>query len=357
MSSFQAGLSAHRAAIAPPTGEGLGLRAPQAITSAQPTTVLPTTVQTSNLTFHTGRLITALSETEAELLHGAFHPDMPKKRLSESPDKNGLYTYIIGAQDYFASTHLSRHFPEQMMVTCTLDSSLGLKHVLISDAHSKNIYCRASFERPVIEANASASEQNASSIAIQSPSRTNLSLCSDQRIQEVIRPQDSSRAPLASHVGTSSQPIDLSQENSVDDALEATGPSHAEASNSAPSEPAPHSQTIFSIKKIKNKPAKPEDIRAHLYKNGVLRSARQIAADLDDLGLGARKNRIQEQIRAAGGIRRPEATAEQLQTHLYRENGVLATSLEEVRASLEEKNAWASDKHIQDALQNARDQQ
>lgn len=246
------------------------------------------------------------------------------------------------------------------MVTCTLDSSLGLKHVLISDAHGKNDYCKASFERPIIEVNSSASAPGASSTHIRSPSRTNLSLCSGQLIQEVIRcpnPQDFSRAPLASHVGTSSQPIDLSQEDSVDDELEETRPSHAEASNSAPSEPAPHSQTSFSIKKIKNKPATAEDIRAHLYKNGVLRSARQISDDLDALGLGARKNRIQEQIRAAGGIRRLEATAEQLQTHLYRENGVLATSLEEVKASLEEKNAWASDKHIQDALQNARDQQ
>jgi hypothetical protein len=128
-------------------------------------TALPACVQVGNLTLHAGRVMTALSDSEAQLLHSALQPETPKETFAPSPDNDGVYSYVIGAKDYFAPVHLPRQFPERMIVSCALDPSLGLKNVVISDLKSGTVYCQAHFDRPAMATQAPASEQAASSMA------------------------------------------------------------------------------------------------------------------------------------------------------------------------------------------------
>ncbi|WP_049279657.1 hypothetical protein, partial [Serratia marcescens] len=97
-------------------------------------------------TFPVGRVVTALSGFETELLHHALHGDTPKEPLSDSPDSDGVLSYTIGAKDYFDDGRLPAYFPERMMATCALNAASGLEQMIIRDMHSENIYCHAHFD-------------------------------------------------------------------------------------------------------------------------------------------------------------------------------------------------------------------
>ncbi|ELY1861842.1 hypothetical protein SL013_001252 [Serratia marcescens] len=107
---------------------------------------LPAALQVGDHTFPVGRVVTALSGFETELLHHALHGDTPKEPLSDSPDSDGVFSYTLGAKDYFDDGRLPAYFPERMMATCALNATSGLEQMIIRDMHSENIYCHAHFD-------------------------------------------------------------------------------------------------------------------------------------------------------------------------------------------------------------------
>ncbi|ELY1861840.1 hypothetical protein SL013_001250 [Serratia marcescens] len=110
------------------------------------TPALPAALQVGDHTFPVGRVVTALSGFETELLHHALHGDTPKEPLSDSPDSDGVFSYTLGAKDYFDDGRLPAYFPERMMATCALNATSGLEQMIIRDMHSENIYCHAHFD-------------------------------------------------------------------------------------------------------------------------------------------------------------------------------------------------------------------
>ncbi|MFC6478850.1 hypothetical protein ACFQDN_23275 [Pseudomonas asuensis] len=88
-----------------------------------------------------------LSEVEQEAFHLAVSTKTPKQRLSDGPDSNGLFTYAIGATDYFSGSHLPAKFPEPLLVTCTLDPALNVSRLLMGDLNGR-VYCDAHLETP-----------------------------------------------------------------------------------------------------------------------------------------------------------------------------------------------------------------
>jgi len=82
-----------------------------------------------------------------------------------------------------------------MTVSCTLDPSIGLKDVVISelmrDFNIEQIYFQVHFEPPQMATQASASEQATSSMGALPSSRTNLSVYPDSDLQtELIKRQN-----------------------------------------------------------------------------------------------------------------------------------------------------------------------
>jgi len=133
--------------------ECLETDAPQTVVSEQyQHKDLPAAIKVGPYTFHAGRVMTALSEYEAKLLHAVLHCDVPKELHSKSVNKDdGFFTYVVGAKDYFASLHFPRdlNLPEQMIVKCALNSSFALLRVIVTDIKGKHIFCDASLNPPV----------------------------------------------------------------------------------------------------------------------------------------------------------------------------------------------------------------
>jgi hypothetical protein len=210
---------------------------------------LPASVQVGNLTLHIGRVMTQLPDSEAKLLHSALHGEMPKEPLAHSPDKDGLYSYVIGAKDYFGSAHLPRQFPGRMMVTCALDPALGLKSVLISDLGRGEVYCQAGFDSPAMATQTPPSEQAASSMAAQPLSRTNLSVfLNDDLSKELIGPHNPQDRDLQQHssASVSTQSMDFSHDGSAGASIGVPGHSQTQPNQSTRSEPYPASSQAGS---------------------------------------------------------------------------------------------------------------
>ena len=259
MNPTQTGRLVSHYPIVSSSGERLRPETPQVRTSAHPSiAALPASVKIDNLTFHVGRVMTALSDSEAELLDSALSSETPKESLAHSPDKDGVYSYVIGAKDYFAS-HLPRQYPERMMLSCELDPSLGLKSVVISelkrDLKMGQIYCQAHFEPPHMATQAPASEQAASSMAALPPSRTNLSVFSNSDLmKELIQrhnPQDEGLRQ-GSGASVTTQSMAFSHNGSAGPSAGVPEPSRSRPAQAAPSEPYPSSQSGASSSRGKN---------------------------------------------------------------------------------------------------------
>ncbi|MFC6478443.1 hypothetical protein ACFQDN_20910 [Pseudomonas asuensis] len=239
MNPIHTGFGVTHHTVLPSSGEHSRPETLQVGTSVQPTiAALPASVQVGNLTFHIGRLMTRLSDTKAQLLHSALRSETPKEPLAHSPDKpdnDGVYTYVIGAQDYFASMHLPRQYPERMMLSCALDPSLGLKRVVISelkrDLTMGQVYCQAHFEPPHM-----ATQTPASVLAAQDSS--------GQLTRALViqgNPQDLEGAPLPSGVSVSTPSMLFSHDGSAGASTGMPGPSRSRPAHTARSEPYPAS--------------------------------------------------------------------------------------------------------------------
>ncbi|MFC6478735.1 hypothetical protein ACFQDN_22480 [Pseudomonas asuensis] len=104
-------------------------------------------ITVGTLTLPLGRVMNTLSEVEQEAFHLAVSAKTPKQRLSVAPDSNGLFTYAIGATDYFSGSHLPAKFPEPLLVTCTLDPALNVSRLLMGDLNGR-VYCDAHLDTP-----------------------------------------------------------------------------------------------------------------------------------------------------------------------------------------------------------------
>ncbi|MFC6478736.1 hypothetical protein ACFQDN_22485 [Pseudomonas asuensis] len=104
-------------------------------------------ITVGTLTLPLGRVMNTLSEVEQEAFHLAVSAKTPKQRLSDGPDSNGLFTYAIGATDYFSGSHLPAKFPEPLLVTCTLDPALNVSRLLMGDLNGR-VYCDAHLDTP-----------------------------------------------------------------------------------------------------------------------------------------------------------------------------------------------------------------
>ncbi|MFC6478891.1 hypothetical protein ACFQDN_23545 [Pseudomonas asuensis] len=104
-------------------------------------------ITVGTLTLPLGRVMNTLSEVEQEAFHLAVSAKTPKQRLSDGPDSNGLFTYAIGAKDYFSGSHLPAKFPEPLLVTCTLDPALNVSRLLMGDLNGR-VYCDAHLDTP-----------------------------------------------------------------------------------------------------------------------------------------------------------------------------------------------------------------
>jgi len=230
MNPLQASPSVHNYTMSPLTGKHSEPGTPRADRPAlSRMEALPTSVQVGNLTFHVGRLMTTLSDSEAELLHSALHGETPKEIFSTLPDHDGVYSYLVRTEDYSASALLPR-FPERMMVTCLFDPNLGLKNLLICDAKPEGeVYCQAYFEPPAM---ATRTPSPSSHLAAQ--------YSRGQLAQAMIRQhntQDLSGEPLPSGASVSTQSMVFSNDGSAG----VPGPSRTQPNQSARSEPYPAS--------------------------------------------------------------------------------------------------------------------
>jgi len=87
--------------------------------------------------------------------------------------------------------------------------------------------------------------------------------------------------------------------------------------------------------------------------DGSLRPQRAISAALHKAGLGAKNDRVREQLRAAGGVRpQPSATDQQIRAHLYNYDGTRRTRAE-VASALHAAGLGASDARLGTHLQAA----
>jgi len=271
---------------------------------------LPPSVSVANLTFHTGKVMTALSEVEQRILHGAFHPETPKEPIEHLND-NLILTYAIGAKDYFSPLHLPRDLPEQMRVTCALDQSLNLNRVIIADLKG-HIYCDASFEPPATPALALGEQGSLSTREVASgpgsPVRTAFS------------------SPAASQYALRDARAQFS-------AVARTGSSLAAAAplSGAPQAPATN-----------KKSATDAQIEAQLRnKHGKVRSGREVGSVLRASGLSSSTSRITTQLRKVNVVR-PFASAsdDQLQKELRNPDGTIRTNAE-VTAALHARGLGA----------------
>ena len=156
---------------------------------------LPPSVSVENYTFHTGRVMTALSDLEGRLLSCAFHPDTPKELFGSL--NGNLLTFAIGAKDYPAPAHLPAEQSERMLVTCVLDPFLNLERVIIADLHEQ-VYCHARCEPSAMAAPA-VGEPGSAPLVAETAARPGAS----------IRPAFSPSAAPEGAVGT--QPLALAQ--------------------------------------------------------------------------------------------------------------------------------------------------
>ncbi|MFC6478895.1 hypothetical protein ACFQDN_23565 [Pseudomonas asuensis] len=125
-------------------------------------------ITVGTLTLPLGRVMNTLSEVEQEAFHLAVSAKTPKQRLSDGPDSNGLFTYAIGAKDYFSGSHLPAKFPEPLLVTCTLDPALNVSRLLIGDLNGR-VYCDAHLETPHPAAASTSAEPSSAAPPAQRP--------------------------------------------------------------------------------------------------------------------------------------------------------------------------------------------
>ncbi|MBF7142742.1 MULTISPECIES: hypothetical protein [Pseudomonas] len=300
--------------------------------------------------------MTVLSDSEAELLHSALRSEMPKEPLASSPDKDGVYSYVIGATDYFASAHLPRQGPERMMVSCALDPSLGLQSVVISDLKSGHAYCQAHFEPPHMATQTPASEQAPSSMAGQPPSRTHLSVFSNSDLmKELIQghnPQDeelrqgsgasvSTQSRVFSHNGSAGASAEVSRSSRN---LRILAP--RSTPNQVPSLPSRSGATSES-QRPKRQKVTDAQIDALLYNDDgeTFRTNKEIGRLLRTAGFSAGDNRIQGRLQALAGLRQlPGATDEKIREYLHDpEDGSLRTQQEVISAMREDR--WGAKTH------------
>ncbi|MFC6478853.1 hypothetical protein ACFQDN_23290 [Pseudomonas asuensis] len=125
-------------------------------------------ITVGTLTLPLGRVMNTLSEVEQEAFHLAVSTKTPKQRLSDGPDSNGLFTYAIGATDYFSGSHLPAKFPEPLLVTCTLDPALNVSRLLMGDLNGR-VYCDAHLETPHPAAASTSAEPSSAAPPAQRP--------------------------------------------------------------------------------------------------------------------------------------------------------------------------------------------
>ncbi|MFC6478854.1 hypothetical protein ACFQDN_23295 [Pseudomonas asuensis] len=125
-------------------------------------------ITVGTLTLPLGRVMNTLSEVEQEAFHLAVSAKTPKQRLSDGPDSNGLFTYAIGATDYFSGSHLPAKFPEPLLVTCTLDPALNVSRLLMGDLNGR-VYCDAHLETPHPAAASTSAEPSSAAPPAQRP--------------------------------------------------------------------------------------------------------------------------------------------------------------------------------------------
>ncbi|MFC6478843.1 hypothetical protein ACFQDN_23225 [Pseudomonas asuensis] len=125
-------------------------------------------ITVGTLTLPLGRVMNTLSEVEQEAFHLAVSAKTPKQRLSVAPDSNGLFTYAIGAKDYFSGSHLPAKFPEPLLVTCTLDPALNVSRLLMGDLNGR-VYCDAHLETPHPAAASTSAEPSSAAPPAQHP--------------------------------------------------------------------------------------------------------------------------------------------------------------------------------------------
>ncbi|MFC6478822.1 hypothetical protein ACFQDN_23080 [Pseudomonas asuensis] len=125
-------------------------------------------ITVGTLTLPLGRVMNTLSEVEQEAFHLAVSAKTPKQRLSVAPDSNGLFTYAIGATDYFSGSHLPAKFPEPLLVTCTLDPALNVSRLLMGDLNGR-VYCDAHLETPHPAAASTSAEPSSAAPPAQRP--------------------------------------------------------------------------------------------------------------------------------------------------------------------------------------------
>jgi hypothetical protein len=276
---------------------------------------LPASVKVKDLTFYTGRVTTALSDNEAELLHGVLHSAIPKEPLAPAPNGDGFYSYAVGAKDYFTSSHLPARLnvPEQLMVICELDSASALKQIRISDRENTHVYCQAHFEPPAMAMQAPALEQGPSVLPAEAESssnarggrgfnppapgerpRTNLSLFT-------------SVVPTLSSASTSTQVRALSHGGSAEALMGVSGLSRPHADHAArinaPNLPAPQPR---GQKRQRLGGAIEDQIIANLSEQS--HSSREVGRDRNAVGLEAGVGHLGQPT----GARRQRATQEQI---------------------------------------------
>jgi len=137
-------------------------------------------------------------------------------------------------------------------------------------------------------------------------------------------PQDFSGAPLPSGASVGSQSMVFSHAGSTGASVAVRGPRRTQPTHASRTAPyAASAQTSEGTQPRRNA-ATDDQIREHLYNDdGSLRSQRAVSIALNAAGYGVGFNRINTQLVAAGAVRLPNPTDEQIKAHLYNDDGSL----------------------------------
>ena len=316
------------------------INSPQAGNAQQPSRpALATSVQVGDHTYQIGRLMTILSDHEAQLLHGALHPGTQKEHLSDETDKPGLINYAIGAKDYFSSVHLPQHYPPRMVVTCAQDNS-QINRLIISDPPNKHVYCDARFESPAAQPRQDASP-HPQPLATQAPAVNPLTVSSNKALVQAtgaaLRLPNATPMQIDAHLRNDDGSYRYPEEVAI--SLHTAGLRASDDKIGARLRAAGG----VSVRSI----ATPEEIDAYLRNgDGSSKSQKQVIDALRKDGFGAGSRGVERHLPDAGGRgRRPGATDKQIDDRLHDDHGELRNQ-REIRDALHKDKLGADTYHI-----------
>jgi len=168
-------------------------------------------------------------------------------------------------------------------------------------------------------------------------------------------PQDFSGAPLPSGASVSTQSMVSSHAGSAGASAALPGPRRTQPTHTSTSRTAPYAASAQTSegKQPKRIAATDDQIRAYLHNDdGSLRSQLAVSTALHTAELGAGNKRITIQLQAAGLVKLPKPTDEQVRAHLHDAEGMLRTN-EDVAKALKNAGLASGTRRIREELRAA----